>query len=55
MDKILMRSTFRWLLNGEVCRWCYGSCEMEYVLKMHNLVLIEKIDADTAFVQGYLL
>ena len=52
MDKILMRAPFRWLLNGEVCRWCYDSFPMERVLEIHNLILIEKIDEDTAFVRG---
>lgn len=52
VEKILMRSAFRWLLNGQVCRWAYESFSMESVIKMHKLVLIEKIDEDTAFVTG---
>jgi hypothetical protein len=51
-DKILMRNTFRWTLNGEVCRWCYDSYPMEEVLRIHELKLIEKIDENTAFVRG---
>lgn len=53
-DKILTRGGFRWLLNGEVCRWCYDSYDLEQVLEMHDLILIEKIDQDTAFVRGEL-
>jgi len=51
-EKILMRSAFRWLLNGQVCRWCYEHFSMEYVLEFHQLKLIHKIDEDTAFVTG---
>lgn len=51
-DKILLRGAFRWTLNGEVCRWCYDSFEMEYVLALHELELVEIIDDDTAFVRG---
>lgn len=51
-DKILSRGAFRWTLNGEVCRWCYDSFEMEYVLALHELELVEIIDDDTAFVRG---
>ena len=53
-DKILMRGPFRWLLNGEVCRWCPDMFNLETVLKIHELELIEKIDDDTAFVRGHL-
>lgn len=54
IDKILARGAFRWTLNGEVCRHCYSSFDMYYVLKMYNLILVEKIDDDTAFVRGSL-
>lgn len=54
-DKILKRSAFRWLLNGEVCRWCYDSFKIDEVCKIHNLQLIQTIDEDTAFVRGELI
>lgn len=53
-DKILKRNPFRWTLNGEVCRWCNDSVSLEYVLMMHELILVEKLDNDTAFVRGIL-
>ncbi len=52
--KILSRQPFRWLLNGEVCRWCYEYVSIDYVLEMHDLKIIRKIDDDTYFVTGEL-
>jgi hypothetical protein len=51
-EKILKRSAFRWTLNGQVCRWCYEHMEMSWVLETHDLILVEKIDDDYAFVYG---